>query len=357
MRIGVMTGGGDCPGLNAAIRAVTQLASAQYNAEVVGILDGFDGLITNRTIELSPEHVRGMIRVGGTMLGASARTNPWQYTALKNHAPEDRSEQAYEHYNKLQLDGLIVIGGDGTLRLAERFSTQFGVPVIGVPKTIDNDVHGTDFSIGFDSAVTTVTEAIDKLHTTAESHHRVMLVEVMGRTAGWIALFAGVAGGADIILTPERQYSVSGIVRKIERRQSIGYQFTIAAVAEGTVDPAGKTIYRATTGDPLGKKLGGVSNQLAGELSRQTELEVRSIVLGHLQRGGSPTALDRNIATILGAEAVKALATGQSGFAPGFAGSDLKFTPLSKIATGPRLVPHDHPLLETAENMGIYCGE
>jgi 6-phosphofructokinase 1 len=356
MRIGVMTGGGDCPGLNAAIRAVTRAATDQYGFEVIGVLDGFEGLINNISRPLVPADVRGVLRVGGTLLGSSNRTNPFAYRDAAGRQTYDASERAFATTRQLGLDGLIVIGGDGTLLLANRFAEQYGVPVIGIPKTIDNDVHGTDYAIGFDSAVSYVTDAIDRLHTTAESHHRVMLLETMGRTTGWIALYAGVAGGADVILVPERPYSVEGVVKAIERRAGLGFRFTIIAVAEGVVAPTGEQHYRQRVGEPHEWKLGGVCDTLSAVLRNHVRQEVRGIVLGHLQRGGNPTAYDRTLATQLGTHAMRLLADGASSLVVGIRGLEIASAPLADVAAGARTLPIDHPLIQASQAIGVYIG-
>lgn len=356
MRIGVLTGGGDCPGLNAAIRAVTRVATLRHGFEVVGVRDGFEGLIDNRSRPLTLADVGGVLRIGGTLLGSSNRTNPFAYRDTREGTPYDASSRAYETVEQLGLDGLIVIGGDGTLLLANRFAQQYNVALIGIPKTIDNDVHGTDFSIGFDSAVSYVTDAIDRLHTTAESHHRVMLLETMGRTAGWIALHAGVAGGADVILIPERPYEIDGIIRTISWRAEHGRLFTIIAVAEGVSIPDGDRVYRQHDGAPHYWKLGGVCESLSELLRRRTDQEVRGITLGHLQRGGDPTAFDRTLATQFGARAVQLLAEGVSGAVVGLRGTEIRTVPLEQAAVGARTVPPDYALLQAAHHMGVYVG-
>jgi len=356
MRIGVLTGGGDCPGLNAAIRAVTRSAVHQHDCQVIGIRDGFAGLIENRAHPLVPSDVRGVLRIGGTMLGSSNRTNPYRYEDPESGHATDASGQAEDTVRQLGLEGLIVIGGDGTLTLANRFAAQCGIPIIGIPKTIDNDVHGTDFAIGFNSAVSYVTEAVDRLHTTAESHHRVMLLETMGRTTGWIALYAGIAGGADAILIPERPFEISGIVDAIRSRTLAGHLFTIVVVAEGVPAPDGEAVYRSQSGSKHQWKLGGVCAALEAALARHTPQEVRSIVLGHLQRGGPPTAFDRTLATQLGAHAVRLLTDGESSRVVGLRGTQVSSRPLADVAEGARTVPSDNPLLQAAVDMGIYVG-
>lgn len=358
-RIAIMTGGGDCPGLNAAIRAVTRIAVNHFGFEVVGIRNGFEGLIGNDTVPLAPAAVRGILRVGGTILGSSNRTNPFRY--LPDHDPEsepvDASEIAWQNFQATGADTLIVIGGDGTLLLAGMFGDRYGIPVVGIPKTIDNDVHGTDYAIGFDSAVSVVTDAVDRLHTTAESHHRVLLVEAMGRTAGWIALYAGVTGGADVALTPEREYTIDGIVETVATRRENGHRFTIAVVAEGVQSPDGGTVFRATSGESHRWRLGGVTSHLEAVLDSILEQEVRSLVLGHLQRGGSPTPFDRALATQLGAKAIQTVADGGGNVVVGIQGLEIVTSPLSLVATGPRQVPDDHPMITAGIQMGMYLGQ
>lgn len=357
--IAVMTGGGDCPGLNAAIRTVVRTASLSYGSRVIGIADGFEGLIEKRYRELTPADTRGILRVGGTILGSSNRTDPWNYTPPGESTAIDATAAAYETLDEIGADALVVIGGDGTLYLTHKFAGG-RFPVVGIPKTIDNDVHGTDYAIGFDSCVTTVTDAIDKLHTTAESHHRVMLVEVMGRSAGWIALYAGVAGGADAVLLPERnqqlRYKLSDLIETIEERQRAGRHFTIIVVAEGVAGPSGEEIFWSRTGDQHSWRLGGVCHPLAEELSKLTKREVRALVLGHLQRGGSPTPPDRILATKLAHAATVAAHEGIGGVMAGVQAHQVKLVPLDQVAVGPRLVPEDEPLLKAAEALGMFVG-
>jgi len=357
--IAVMTGGGDCPGLNAAIRTVVRTAIHHYGSRVIGISDGFEGLIEKRYRELTASDTRGILRIGGTILGSSNRTDPWKYTPPGETTSIDASGIAYETLEEIGVDALVVIGGDGTLYLTHKFAAG-RFPVVGIPKTIDNDVHGTDAAIGFDSCVTTVTDAIDKLHTTAESHHRVMLVEVMGRTAGWVALYSGVAGGADAILIPERndqlRYQMSDLVETIDRRQAAGRRFTIIVVAEGVTGPSGEEIFWSRTGDSHAWRLGGVCHPLAEQLGKLTKQEVRALVLGHVQRGGTPTPTDRILATKLAYAATVAAHEGNDGVMAGLQGDQVKLVPLEQVAIGPRLVPADEPLLRAAESMGMFVG-
>lgn len=353
--IALLTGGGDCPGLNAAIRTIVRVASNAYGYRVIGVRDGFEGLIERRYEELRPEQMRGILRLGGTILGSSNRTNPRRYRAPGSTEEIDASETAHDTLREMGADALIVIGGDGTLCLAHQFAEN-RIPLVGIPKTIDNDVHGTDYAIGFDSCIQTVTEAIDKLHTTAESHHRVLLVEVMGRTAGWVALYGAVAGGADLALLPERTYSLDDFARVIERRRGAGRYFTIAVVSEGVAAPTGELHYWKQASDEHGRRLGGVCHVMSDALSALTDQEVRAIVLGHLQRGGSPTPTDRVLATQLAYAAIEAVHNGFAGVMAGVHGNRAVLVPLDEVAVGPRLVPPDHPLLLAADAMGMFVG-
>lgn len=359
--IGVLTGGGDAPGLNAALRGVVKSAILRYGWHVIGFEDGYEGAILGRARELGLDDVRGLLVRGGTILGASNRANPFRFRhpAQDDTEPRDHSATLLATMREFSIDALVVIGGEGSLTIAHQLH-QLGLPIVGIPKTIDNDVRGTIQTIGFDTAVTIATEAIDRLHTTAESHHRVMLVELMGRDAGWIALYAGVAGGADAILIPELPFSLERLVSVIEQRQNRGRHFTIVAVAEGARPLDGEPIYQRLGPLPYERKYGGVSAVLQQQLSQLLPLEVRSVVLGHLQRGGSPTPTDRILATTLGTAAVEAIARGESGVMvalrahpAGRAAWGVVTVPLAEVARGPRLVPLDHPAVAAARAIGI----
>lgn len=354
--IALMTGGGDCPGLNAAIRAVTRIARHVYGDRVVGIHDGFEGLIEGRYRELDIADTRGILRIGGTILGTSNRTDPSQYVAPGETEPQDRSDEAFATLQDIGADALIVIGGDGTMFLTHQFA-KGRIPVVGIPKTIDNDVHGTDYAIGFQTCINTVTEAIDKLHTTAESHHRLVLLEVMGRSAGWVSLYAGIAGGADVILIPERTYSIDRILDKVREREARGSHFTIGVVAEGSATPTGEMVYRSREGHEHHWKLGGVCFALAEALQQHTSRDVRGLVLGHIQRGGSPVVFDRLLATQLGSAAIHAVHDGADGVMIGLDGTRVRQVPLAEVAIGPRRVPTDNEMIRAAETMGLYVGE
>ncbi len=328
-RIAVLTGGGDVPGLNAAIRAVVRRAGEKGLA-VLGVRDGWHGVLAGDTVPLSRETVSGILPRGGTMLGTS-RTNPL--------AAEDGVRRVTATIAARGIDGLVAIGGDDTLGAAARLARQ-GLAVVGVPKTMDNDVHGTDACIGFDTAVNTVMEALDRLHSTAESHRRVMVVEVMGRDAGWVATVGGLAGGADAVLVPEVPFDLDEVCATLEKRRASGRRFAIVVVAEGA-RPRGRTVQvvQETGVDQYGHaRLGGIGAVVAQEIERRMEWETRVTVLGHVQRGGSPTAFDRVLATRLGIAAVDALASGRTGVMVGLRGAEIVTVPLEEVTRGPRTV-------------------
>ncbi|TLN07177.1 ATP-dependent 6-phosphofructokinase, partial [bacterium] len=314
-RIAILTGGGDAPGLNAVIRAVVKTATQEYDCQVLGVRDGFDGFVDpGGVFPLTLQDVRGILPRGGTILGAANRGNPFARKVLRDgqEVIEDTSEQVIANLRALQLDALIVVGGDGTLHIAQELA-EMGVPVVGVPKTIDNDIGGTEVTFGFDTAVTTATEAIDKLHTTAESHHRVMVLELMGRDAGFIALHAGLAGGADAILIPEIPFHPEAVCRKVEERKQRGSPFSIIAVAEGAHASGGEPLVSRPGDSVYVPRLGGIGQVVAEFIAANCQVETRVTVLGHLQRGGSPTPYDRVLATRLGAAAVRLAAAGGFG--------------------------------------------
>ena len=318
MRVGVLTGGGDCPGLNAVIRAVVRRGVAEHDFEFVGFRDGWRGPLDNLTMELGVPQVRGILPRGGTILGSS-RTNPFKV---------DRGvELVQENLAANGIDALIAIGGEDTLGVATRLA-DLGVKVVGVPKTIDNDLSGTDFTFGFDTAVNIATEAIDRLHTTAESHHRVLVVEVMGRHAGWIALHSGLAGGANIILIPEQPFDIEHVCELVEHRFQTQYS-PIIVVAEGAAPKDGTMATVEGELDAFGHvRLGGIGDRLAGEIEKRTGKEARAVVLGHVQRGGTPTAFDRWLATRFGLHAIAAVADGDFGTMVALRGTDIVRVPL-----------------------------
>jgi 6-phosphofructokinase 1 len=355
-RIGVLTGGGDAPGLNAVVRAVVKCAHNLYSWEVIGVEDGFDGLIyPERSHPLTPADVRGILPRGGTILGTTNRGNPFAYRENAGDSPVDLSDRVIANIEKLGIDALAVIGGDGTLSIAHEFA-QLGVRVVGIPKTIDNDLAGTDVTFGFDTAVVTATEAIDKLHTTAESHHRVMILEVMGRTAGWIAITAGIAGGADIILIPEVPYRLERVVGAISARDSAGTKFSIIVIAEGAAPVGGDAMQVAGT-KGTGSRFAGAGNWLGDQLVEFTEHEVRVTVLGHVQRGGSPSPFDRVLATRFGAEAVRLLEAGGYDRMVSYRGGDVDSVPMADVVGIVKRVPPRGEHVETARALGICLCE
>ena len=331
MRVGVLTGGGDCPGLNAAIRAIVRKGIDHYGHAIVGFRDGWRGPLDNLHEELTIESTRGILPRGGTILGTS-RTNPFKR--------EDGPERVRENLESLHLDGVIAIGGEDTLGAAARLHGEHGLPVLGVPKTIDNDLGATDMTFGFDTALQVATEAIDRLHTTAESHHRVMVVEVMGRHAGWIALHSGLAGGGDVILIPERPFDIDDVCRLIRRRHSRGRFFSIVVVAEGAMPEEGTMALDEGERDEFGHvRLGGIGERLQGEIEERTGFETRAVVLGHIQRGGTPTAFDRVLATRLGAAAIDAAHESRWGTMPALRGTRIELVALSDAVAKLRTVP------------------
>lgn len=357
-RLGVLTGGGDAPGLNAVIRAVTRSALRQ-GWEVIGFLDGYAGLIENRNVVLTSNYISGLLHRGGTILGSNNRDNPFHFPVPSENGIEyrDMSDQAVANLKNNNIDCLIAIGGDGSLAIAHELA-QKGARVIGVPKTIDNDLPATDQTFGFDTAVTTATDALDKLHTTAESHHRVMILELMGRDAGWIALVSGIAGGADIILIPEIPWQLDNVIAKIKERQNEGKHFSIAVVAEGVKDPTGKFVVRQHIPTAHTKiRLGGIGPVLAQLIEETTSIECRATVLGHLQRGGSPSASDRVLATRYGVKAAQLAMDGQHGLMVCLKGQDIESVPLDLVARGTRTVPPDSQLVQTARALGICLGD
>jgi 6-phosphofructokinase 1 len=351
MRIGLLTGGGDCPGLNAVIRAVTKSLVLQRDAEVFGFEDGFRGMIEGDVRPLSYRDASGILTEGGTILGTSNRADPFGY-----HGGKDVSQQALGCCDEHGLDAVVVIGGDGTMAIAHRFQ-QMGLPMIGVPKTIDNDLMGTERTFGFDTAVSIATEAMDRIHTTAQSHHRVMIVETMGRYAGWIALHAGTASGSDIILLPEIEYDVDAVAEVCREREKGGQKFTIIAVAEGAAPIGGEMAVKSIVADsPDPIRLGGISGVLKEQLQPHVESEIRTTVLGHMQRGGTPTAFDRNLATAFGARAARLVREGRSGRMVALQGSTFTDVALDEVAGQTRTIPLDDALIEAAQAVGTSFG-
>ncbi|MEA2449359.1 MAG: ATP-dependent phosphofructokinase / diphosphate-dependent phosphofructokinase [Thermoleophilaceae bacterium] len=329
----MLTGGGDCPGLNAVIRAVVRKGVDHHGHAILGFRDGWRGPLEADSFELTIESIRGILPLGGTILGSS-RTNPFRR--------DDGPMRIAETLEELHLDGLIAIGGEDTLGAANRLHGEHGLPIVGVPKTIDNDIGATDMTFGFDTAVQVATDAIDRLHTTAESHHRNLVVEVMGRHAGWIALHSGMAGGADVILIPERPFDIDEVCRHIQRRHDRGRYFSIVVVAEGA-KPIEGTL--GTVGGELDEfgheRLGGIGQQLEREIERRTGYETRATVLGHIQRGGTPTAFDRVLATRFGIAAIDAASEGRWGQMPALHGPDVELVAIADAVSELRTVPDE----------------
>jgi 6-phosphofructokinase 1 len=357
-RIGIVVGGGDCPGLNAVIRAVTK-AAAQRGWETVGILGGYDGLLppgNYRVLDL--QALDGLLIRGGTVLGTA---NRGQFTAKVGHGesrslPSELLDNVKRGISQIGLSALVTIGGDGSLTIAQQFH-QFGIPIVGVPKTIDNDLEGTLWTFGFDSAVACATDALDRLHTTAESHNRVMVLEVMGRYAGWIALFAGVAGGADVILIPEIPFNYDTICGKLKDRERQGKHFTIVVVAEGARQKGGEFVTSADAPANREARLGGIGALVAREIEQRSGKESRVCVLGHLQRGGGPTSFDRALCSVFGAHAVELIAADDFGKMVAFLGSHVGAISISEAVGKLKTVRPDGSLARTARALGICLGD
>jgi phosphofructokinase-like protein len=339
MKIGILTAGGDCPGLNAAIRGVGKAAITEYGMDVIGFRSGFTGLINNEWIELTESILSGILTTGGTILGTS-REKPFKYEKIKE-VVKTKPEIIKDNYDKEGLDCLVCIGGNGTQKTAYKLS-QLGLNVVGMPKTIDNDVWGTDVSFGFDSALNIATEAIDRLHTTANSHGRIMVVEVMGHKAGWLTLYSGLAGGGDIILIPEIEYDMEIVCSAIERRANEGRPYSIVVVAEGINVPAEK---------------GSAGSYIARKIKKMTDLETRETILGYIQRGGSPSPMDRIIATRLGAYAAQTISLKNFGTMVAIRNDQMCTIPLSEVAGKLKLVPLDNSLITKARFIGTCFGD
>ena len=360
-RIGIVTGGGDCPGINAVIRAVAKTAIYQHGLQVMGIEDGFLGLLENRMIELSSKRVSGILTLGGTILGTNNRCDPSRHYVGNDDDGNPRFEDLSDHCVKTvkqnELDALIIIGGDGTMACTAPL-VEKGINCIGVPKTIDNDMVGTDITFGFHSAVAIATDALDKLHSTAASHHRVMICEVMGRNAGWIALTSGVASGSDVILIPEIPFSIDVICDAVMNRTHRGRGFSIIACAEGARPVDGEKVAKTvdpTLPDPI--RLGGIGAYVADEVGKKTGIETRHTVLGHIQRGGTPTPQDRILATLFGHHATELLMKGATGRMAVMREGKMQDADLLECAVGQRLVELDHPLIKAARAVRTCFGE
>lgn len=338
-RIGILTAGGDCPGLNAAIRGVGKTAIVEYGMEVIGFNAGYLGLINNDYRELKESQLSGILTLGGTILGTS-REKPYKIVKKNGKSDTHKPEKIKKNYKKLGLDCIVCIGGNGTMKTASMLAME-GMNVIGIPKTIDNDVWGTDVTFGFDSAVQIATDAIDRLHTTANSHQRVMIIEIMGHHAGWLALYSGVAGGGDIILLPELPYNIRSVCKKIERRYEDNKAYSIVVVAEGIDHPKNKT----------------AASHLSEAIQTYTGIETRETVLGYIQRGGSPTPMDRILATRYGSYAAQCIAEGCFGTMVAVKNNELTTVPLEEVGNNLRLVDPNHPLIHKARKMGVSFGD
>lgn len=358
-KIGILTGGGDAPGLNAVIRAVVKTAINEYDCEVVGIKSGFDGLLEeDGLVELDHQAVKGILTRGGTILGAANRGNPFARKVMVDgkEVIEDVSDLVVQKIGDLGLDCLLVVGGDGTLKIARELN-QKGVPTIGVPKTIDNDVNGTEVTFGFDTALNIATEAIDRLHTTAESHHRVMALELMGRDAGFISLHAGVAGGVDVILIPEIPFRYDEICSKVTERMNSGVKYSILAISEGAKEKDGEAVYRTEGDEMYVARLGGIAHRVGKFIEDSCGAETRVTVLGHIQRGGTPTAFDRWLATRYGAGAVRLAAQKGYGRMVALLDAQIKDIPFNEALDVPKRVNIEGDAVITAKGLGISFGD
>ena len=355
-QIGVLTGGGDAPGLNAVIRAVVK-AAHNAGVGVLGIEDSFDGLIyPEKSRPLGPRDVTGILRLGGTILGTVNRGNPFAEPIVTPEGTFNYADRVMEMFQRFGLDALVCIGGDGTLAISYEFYKK-GIPLVGVPKTIDNDIVGTTSCFGFDTAVSFATEAIDRLHTTAEAHRRIIVVEVMGRNAGWIALHSGVAGGADVILIPEIPYDLEAVAKCIKDRDRLGARFSIVVIAEGARPKDGHVSIIEAAHDGHAERLGGAALACAKALEPLAGKETRHVVLGHLQRGGAPTAFDRTLATRFGGKAVELLLRGVFGKMVANHPPDIVPIPLGEVVGKTKLVPLDYDLILTARALGVSFGD
>ncbi len=360
-RIGILTGGGDCPGINAVIRAVCKTAIYDHGWECFGVADGFLGLIENRIHPLTSKDVSNILTRGGTILGTSNKANPARFAVGTNPLGEpifeDVREQAAAHYHEHGLDALVVIGGDGTMSCAAGM-IPLGIQCVGVPKTIDNDLMHTHITFGFMTAVETGTEAIDRVHTTAASHHRMMVVELMGRNAGWLTLFAGMASGADAILIPEIPYDIGRLCEFCKARKADGKRSTIVAVSEGARPVDGEQFVQQTIADsPDPIRLGGIAPVLARQLELCSQIEARSVILGHVLRGGTPSGMDRILATRFGYKATELLATGRLNELVVVQHGEMMSVPITDVAEKQRLVPVEHEMVKAARAVGTSFGD
>lgn len=353
-RIGILTAGGDCPGLNAAIRGVARAAYEMFDAEIVGISDGYRGLIEGEWQEMKRSQFSGILTLGGTILGTS-RT-PFRNMRVIEDDNVDKVAAMKKNYEAMKLDCLVTLGGNGTHKTANLLSEE-GMNVIGLPKTIDNDIYGTDFTFGFHTAVDIATEVIDRIHTTAASHGRVMVIEIMGNKAGWLTLYSGLAGGADVVLLPEIPYDLKEVAKCVEGRAKNKKPFTIIAVAEGAMEKEEAKLKRKDREAARQEEgFSGIANRIAKQLSAEMGVEARAVIPGHVQRGGSPSAYDRVLSTQFGIHAAQLIARKEYGYTVALSGNVITHNKLSDIAGIPKLVPPDHQMVEVAKDMGISFG-
>lgn len=356
MRFGILNGGGDCPGLNAVLRGVVK-AAYRNNTEIYGFYQGYKGLIELDYQLLTPKKIQGILPKGGTVLGTTNRDNPFNYKAEGESEYRDVSDKLIDNARKLDLDCLIVVGGDGTMSITHELALK-GLNVVGVPKTIDNDLMATDQTFGFETAVNTATDAIDKLHTTAESHHRVMILELMGRDAGFITLYAGIAGGADVILIPEIPFTLENVIKKIEQRRQRGNHFSIIVVSEGCRLAGKQVIAAENQGNTYNThRLGGIGEMLRQLLAEESDFEVRCTVLGHLQRGGSPAPFDRILASRYGVAALEAATRGETDVMVRLENNRITTVSLAQATKAPRAVDPQGELVHTARMLNISFGD
>ncbi|MBR6185582.1 MAG: 6-phosphofructokinase [Clostridia bacterium] len=353
-RIGILTAGGDCPGLNAAIRGVARAAYEMFDTEIVGIADGYRGLIEGEWQEMKRSQFSGILTLGGTILGTS-RT-PFRNMRVIEDDNVDKVSAMKKNYAAMKLDCLVTLGGNGTHKTANLLSEE-GMNVIGLPKTIDNDIYGTDFTFGFHTAVDIATEVIDRIHTTAASHGRVMVIEIMGNKAGWLTLYSGLAGGADVVLLPEIPYDIKEVIKCVETRAKNKKSFTIIAVAEGAMDKKEAKMKRKEREAARQEEgFSGIANRLAKQLSAEMGVEARAVMPGHVQRGGTPSAYDRVLSTQFGVHAAQLIAKEEYGYTVALSGNIITHNKLSEIAGIPKLVPPDHQMVQVARDMGISFG-
>ena len=352
-RIGILTSGGDCPGLNAAIRGVARAAYEMFDAEIIGIHDGYRGLIQGDYQLMDRSQFSGILTLGGTILGTSRQ--PFRNMKVIGEDNVDKVAAMKANYKAMKLDCLVILGGNGTHKTANLLS-QEGLNVIGLPKTIDNDLYGTDFTFGFHTAVDIATDVIDRIHTTACSHGRCMVIEIMGNKAGWLTLYSGIAGGADVILIPEIPYEIERVAKVVEARAKAGKSFSILAVAEGAMDKEEAKMKKKEREAKRAASPQSISQRIAAQLQELAGVEARAVIPGHIQRGGSPSAYDRVLSTQFGVHAAELIRDGIFGVSVALVGNTITHNPLNEIAGVPKLVPPDHQMIQIARNIGISFG-